>query len=124
MDGVAARRKWTACRDARSRDLAAGRHGFRVSACKCGACAAAVRCWSSPSVAASVWPAENGPLQPVSLQPRSPVSVPVCGVGAESAKQGFDRRIVDVAVGGVTSAGTGGIHPQRGECITTCQPLA
>ena len=50
--------------------------------------------------------------------------VRVRGVGAESAKQGFDGQIADVAVGGMISAGTTEIDYQRRKYITRCQPLA
>ena len=43
-------------------------------------------CWSSRPVAASVGPAETGPLQPTSLLPRSPENVLSDGIEAESAK--------------------------------------
>ena len=105
MDGVAARRKWTPISTHVAETWLPVGTAFESRR----ASAALVRprfiCWSSPSVAASVWPAENGPPQRQSPQPRSPVSVPVRGVGADSSEQGFDGRIADVAVGGMISAG-------------------
>ena len=66
MDGVAARRKWTPISTHVAETWLPVGTAFESRR----ASAALVRprfiCWSSPSVAASVWPAEDGPLQRLS----------------------------------------------------------